>query len=96
MIKNPNLKKYTSSQLSFFAKELKDSGGFDELMINKKALEKVEERYSIITYQNTKEYREKFLKGKYRSLRPYFNTKVPYSFWSQLYLAIKRNMCPSK
>ncbi len=96
MKKYQNIKKFTKSQLSYFAKELEEAGGFDELMISKKALEKVKERYSIITYQNTKEYREKYLKGKYRSLRPFFNTKVPYSFWSQLYIALRRSMYLSK
>jgi len=96
MTHNLNFKTFTSSQLSFFAKELKEAGGFDELMITKKALERIDGRSLIITYQNAKDYREKYLKGKYRSLRPYFNTKVPYSFWSQLYIALRRNMCPSK
>lgn len=96
MPKRLNLRKYTSSQINFFVKEIKEAGGFDELMISKKALEKVDERYSIITYQNTKEYKEKYLKGKYRSLRPFFNTKVPYSFWSQLYIALRRSMYLSK
>jgi hypothetical protein len=84
------------STLKFFAEELKEAGGFDELMITKKALERIDERSAIITYPNAKDYREKYLTGKYRSLRPYYKTKVPYSFWSQLYIAFKNNMCPSK
>jgi hypothetical protein len=84
------------STLSFFVKELKEAGGFDELMISKKALERIDERSMIITYPNAKDYREKYLTGKYRSLRPYYKTKVPYSFWSQLYIVFKRNMCSSQ
>lgn len=82
--------------LSFFTKEVKEAGGFHELMILKKALERIDERSIIITYPNAKDYREKYLTGKYRSLRPYFNTKVPYSFWSQLYIVFKRNMCSTE
>jgi hypothetical protein len=84
------------SILSFFAKELKEAGGFDELMITKKALERVDERSIIMTYPNAKDYREKYLTGKYRILHPYYKTKVPYSFWCQLYIAFKNNYCPSK
>ena len=86
----------TPSALSFFVKELKEAGGFDELMILKKALERIDERSIIIKYPNAKDYREKYLTGKYRSLRPFYKTKVPYSFWSQLYIVFKREMCPSK
>ena len=84
------------STLSFFADELKEAGGFDELMITKKALERVDERSTILTYPNAKDYKEEYLIGKYSSLRPYYKTKVPYSFWSQLYIAFKNNYCPSK
>jgi hypothetical protein len=84
------------SVLSFFTKELKEAGGFDELMILKKALERIDERSVIMTYPNAKTYREKYLTGKYKPLRPYFNTKVPYSFWSQLYIVFKRKMCTSE
>lgn len=84
------------SALSFFVQELKEAGGFDELMILKKALERIDERSVILTYPNAKDYREKYLTGLYRPLRPYYNTKVPYSFWSQLYIVFKRNMGSSK
>jgi hypothetical protein len=88
--------KISPSVLSFFVKELKEAGGFDELMISKKALERIDERSTIIKYPNAKDYREKYLIGKYRPLRPYYKTKVPYSFWSQLYIAFKMKICPSK
>jgi len=88
--------KISPTVISFFVKELKEAGGFDELMITKKALERMDDRYSINTYPNAKDYREKYLKGKYRSLRPYYKTKVPYSFWSQLYITFKMNACSSK
>jgi len=80
------------STFKFFAKELKEAEGFDELMITKKALEKIDDRFTIISYPNAKDYKKKFLTGEYRPLRPYFNTKVPYSFWCQLFIAYKRSV----
>jgi hypothetical protein len=84
------------SSLSTFAEELKEAGGFDELMITKQALEQKEDCYSIPRYENVEEYKEKYLTGKYKTLRPYYNTRVPYSFWSQLYIALKKKLHPSK
>ena len=105
MTKNKNIKNkqlhLTSihimpSALSFFSKELIEAGSFDELMISKKALERIDGHSYIITCQNIDDYKEKYLAGKYRTLRPYFNTKIPYAFWTQLYVALKKNMHPSK
>jgi len=84
--------KFSSAHLALFAKEINKAGGFDELMIIKKALEPKNGAYAILTYQNTKEYKRKYLTRDYGTLQPYFNTKVPYSFWSQLYMALKRKM----
>mgnify|MGYP001597942674 CR=1 FL=1 len=96
MPKNKNneikLNIFSKIHLSLFAKELREAGGFDELMIIKKALERVDGRSYILSYQNIKEYKKQYLIGKYRGLRSFFNTKVPYSFWSQLYLALRKNM----
>jgi len=91
MTNNLNSKNYTytSGQLDFFAKEIKKAEGFDELMILKKALDRKEDGYFIASYENIEEYKEKYLTGKYESLRPVFDTKVPYSFWSQLFIALK-------
>ena len=87
---------FSKVQLSFFAKELKEAGGFDDLMLKKKAIERIDGRTVITTHQDIKKYKEFFLTGVYKSLRPAYKTKVPYSFWCQLYIALKRNMCPSK
>ena len=87
---------FSKTQLAFFAKELKEAGSFDDLMIKKKAIERADGRTLIFTYQNIAKYRETHLIGAYKSLRPYFNTKVPYSFWTQLYIALKRDVCPSR
>jgi hypothetical protein len=84
------------SALSFFSKELVEAGGFDELMISKRALERIDGHSYIVSCQNIDGYKEEYLAGKYRPLRPYFNTKIPYAFWTQLYVALKKNMHPSK
>ncbi len=88
--------KFSKPQLSFFAKEINEAGGFDDLMLKKKAIEQIDGRMFIITHQDIKKYKNAFLIGIYKSLRPAYNTKVPYSFWSQIYIALKRNMCASK
>ncbi|MFA6922899.1 MAG: hypothetical protein WC223_01475 [Bacteroidales bacterium] len=77
------------AQLNLFEEELKEAGSFDELMILKEALERRDWKTSIITYENINEYKEKHLIGKYKLLHPFFNTKVPYAFWAQLYTAVK-------
>jgi len=98
MIKNKKTEQYIFSkiQLSFFAKELNEAGGFDDLMLKKKAIERIDGRTVITTYNNIEKYKESFLTGRYKSLRPVYNTKVPYSFWCQFYIAIKKNMRLSK
>ena len=100
MIKNNKTKtrklKITKAQLSFFAKELEEAGGFDELMIKKKAIEKNEGKIYTFTYNDIEKYKETHLIGIYEKLRPYFNTKVPYAFWSQLYIALKGGVASSK
>ena len=88
--------KITKAQLSFFAKELEEAGGFDELMIKKKAIEKNEGKIYTFTYNDIEKYKETHLIRVYEKLRPYFNTKVPYAFWSQLYIALKGGIASSK
>jgi hypothetical protein len=92
MTKNIKNKLYNFStvHLSLFAKELKEAGGFDELMFKKKSLGTRDSGSYILTYENIDEYKERFLTGDYESLRPRYNTKVPYSFWSQLLIALRR------
>lgn len=78
-------------QLNFFEKEINTAGGFDELMIQKQALESKDSSTYILTYNNINEYKKIYLTGVYKSLCPYFKTNVPYSFWSQLYILLKKN-----
>ena len=82
--------KLTKKQLNFFAEELEQAGSFDDLMILKKAIERDEKgKIYTFTYKNIDKYKESYLTGVYEKLRPHFNTKVPYAFWSQLYIALK-------
>ena len=81
--------KITKAQLALFKKELQEAGGFDELMIKKKAIEKNEGKIYTFTYKDIERYKETHLTGVYKKLRLHFNTKVPYAFWSQLYIALK-------
>ena len=81
---------YTSEHLSLFEKELKEAGAFNELMFRKNAFVRKNESIFIVIYDNIDEYREKFLIGEYESLRSVFKTKVPYTFWSKLYIELRR------
>ena len=79
---------YTLDQLHYFHNELKEAGGVDELMLIKKALKQNGESTMIVTYKDIEGYKEKFISGVYRSLKPYYTTEVPYVFWSLMYDAI--------
>ena len=84
--------KITKTQLSFFAEELQAAGSFDDLMIQKKAIEKDNHgKIYTFTYKDIEAYKKAHLCGVYEKLRPYFNTKVPYAFWSQLYIALRES-----
>jgi len=87
---------FSKSHLSFFAKEMKEAGGFEDLMLKKKSIERIDGRTVINIFPDIEKYKDSFLTGKYKSLRSDYKTKVPYSFWSQFYIALKRNMRPSK
>jgi len=76
---------FTGEQLNHFINELKESGGVDELMLEKEAIKKDGETPTILNYENIEEYKNKYLTGIYESLRKDFNTTVPYVFWSRLY-----------
>ena len=81
---------YTHAQIAKFGRELNKAGGFDELMLEKKALVLKEDTRQIATEPNIEEYKQKYLIGAYAKLRPIYNTEVPYSFWCGLYLVMKR------
>ncbi len=80
---------FTSVQLKFFACELKEAGGFDELMIKKQSIERNEGCTTILKYNDIEKYKKIYLTGIYSPFRQEFNTNVPYAFWTQLYIALK-------
>jgi hypothetical protein len=82
---------YTPEQLQYFLKEIQNAGGVDELMLHKKALKKSGESTMIAKYKDIEAYKEKFITGVYESLKPYYNTEVPYVFWSLMFDALKKS-----
>lgn len=75
---------FTKVQLNAFKKELKQAGGFDALMLKKEALKaKLQMKY-ICLQKNIEDYRSKFLIGIYEPLKKYYDTEVPYVFWSAM------------
>ena len=82
---------YTLDQLQNFQNEIKEAGGVDELMLKKKALKQNGESTMIATYKDVEGYKEKYITGIYEPLRPYYNTDVPYVFWSFMYDALRKS-----
>ncbi|MBP6977621.1 MAG: hypothetical protein KBB71_04835 [Lentimicrobiaceae bacterium] len=81
---------YTLNQLKYFQKEIKKAGGFDELMIQKEALKRDNHLTFIAIYPDKEKYRQKFLIGIYQPLQVYYQTEVPYVFWSRLNEMLQR------
>lgn len=81
---------YTLDQLKYFHQEIKEAGGFDKLMFRKKALKIKQGMTMIVAYENIDEYKEKYLTGIYGSLRSHYTTEVPYIFWCNLYIMLKK------
>jgi hypothetical protein len=81
---------YTSEHLSLFEKELQEAGAFNELMFRKSAFVQKNESVFIVIYEDIRDYKEKYLTGEYQSLRSFYKTKIPYTFWSRLYIELRR------
>lgn len=80
---------FNPKHLVKFRRELKRAGGdFDMLMRSKLALETKNGMTMISLYKNIEEYKQRFLVGGYVTLRPFYNTEVPYTFWSKLYMTL--------
>lgn len=83
---------FTDEQLNHFVNEIKEAGGTDVLMFQKEALKEGEESHVIALYQDIEQYKEKYLIGIYESLRPIYDTEVPYAFWGRMYEALPDNV----
>ena len=89
---NTNIKTFpfTGVQLEKFRNELNKAGGFDELMFEKKALSRKMEMKFIPQCHEIEKYKEKFLTGEYEPLKPFYETDMPYVFWSLFYETLRR------
>ncbi len=83
--RNSDIFPFTKEQLNHFQKEMDTAGGFHALMYLKKALEPRMGMKYITQYQNVKRYREKYLTGAYQTLQPFYDTEMPFIFWSEMY-----------
>lgn len=79
---------FTKEHIVKFKSELEKAGGFDKLMLRKKALKEKSGIQEVRVYQNIERYKRKYLLGVYESLRPMYDTEMPYVFWSALYEVI--------
>lgn len=78
---------FKDKHLKQFEKEMDEAGGFEELMVQKRAL--TNESFEIIFNPNIDAYREEFLTGVYEDLREYYDTEAPYMFWGKLLVALE-------
>ncbi len=84
----PNLTElfpFTQEHINHFKKELEEAGGFNNLMIKKRALTRNLDAKGIRNQKGIEKYKRKFLTGVYESLRPMFDTDIPITFWGELY-----------
>lgn len=88
--KKDKLNNLSSGQLKYFAKELEEADGFNELMFIKRAFIRKDGSIFIAIYENITEYKEKYLIGEYESLCSIYKTKIPYTFWSKLYIELNK------
>ena len=88
---NPRYFPFNRDQLNHFNMELKQAGGFHKLMFQKKALcSRMGMKY-ICQYHDQEKYRNKYLTGVYEPLRPFYDTEMPFIFWSELYEVLLAN-----
>jgi len=76
---------FTREQIEAFKKEINDAGGFENLMFKKKALQIYNGREIVTSERKIEKYKLKFLTGLYESLRPMYDTEIPYFFWNTLH-----------
>lgn len=87
---SPNTFPFSETQLAKFKEELDAAGGFDELMVIKEALNRKSAAEYDVQYHDIETYKKKFLTNEYKSLQEFYDTEIPYSFWSEFYQALKR------
>ncbi len=87
---------FTSDQLIKLREELDDAGSFTNLMIKKKAItHKLGMKY-ISMYNDIEKYKAKYLTGVYETLQPFYETEMPYVFWSDMYDVLLKGEAENK
>lgn len=76
---------FSEKHLQKFREELQASGSFDALMFQKQALQRVRGMKFIALYNDIEKYKRTYLTGVYQSLRPMYDTEMPYVFWFDMY-----------
>ena len=76
---------FTEAQLNNLRSELDDAGSFLKLMRKKKAITRTMGMQYIRICNDIESYKQKYLTGVYESLRPYYETEMPYLFWTGMY-----------
>lgn len=83
--------RFTKAQLDQFELELREAGSFEELMIQKHALERKDGKTTILRYSDIEVYKKCFWTGVYNEPLDFtFNTDVPYVYWSRMYEQIMK------
>jgi hypothetical protein len=89
-INSPQPFPFTELQLRYFQIEINDAGGFYQLMIQKKAITNRMGMKYITKYRNIDRYRRRYLSGIYEPLKPFYDTEMPFLFWSEMFEALNK------
>ena len=76
---------FTMHQLIKLREELDDAGSFIELMVSKKAVTQKKDIDYVAIYNDIEKYKSTYLIGVYEPLRAFYDTEMPYTFWSEMY-----------
>lgn len=76
---------FTIQHLNKLKEEIGQAGSFHSLMIQKKAIRQARGLNYIALYYDIEKYKRKYLVGVYQSLRPMYDTEMPYVFWLDMH-----------
>ena len=85
----PDIFPFSEKQLARFRLEIDEAGGFDDLMVAKRALS-LEGEVIQIAKTDIEKYREKFVSGDYESVKEFYDIEEPYDFWRDFYNVLVR------
>ncbi len=75
---------FSIKHLKKLREEISEAGTFDELMIRKKAIQRVHRMKYIAQYKDIDRYKRKYLNGVYQTLHPMYDTDTPFIFWADM------------